>query len=330
MFDSGKLHILLDGQFGSTGKGLYASFLAEFEHIDISISNAAPNAGHTFYFLGKKYVVKHLPVSAFWNKRNTIFLCAGAIIDPDILLQEIEIYDVDPDRIIIHPRAAVIENLDKLNEGAGSAAESLASTQSGVGQALSRKINRSSTLAQGCAKLQPFIREFDLAWHLDQRCTAFMEVPQGLDLSINSGLAYPHCTSREITVASALSDVGIHPSYLGKVFVSIRTFPIRVGNIVREGEIKGYSGPFYQDSVETSWEKLGVKEELTTVTKRVRRVASFSHIQYQRMLKILKPDYILLNFANYLSEDQLQNLLTSLPEVTHLGFGPINLDIISL
>jgi len=33
MIRSGKLNILIDGNFGSTGKGLYASYIASIKHI---------------------------------------------------------------------------------------------------------------------------------------------------------------------------------------------------------------------------------------------------------------------------------------------------------
>jgi len=118
-----------------------------------------------------------------------------------------------------------------------------------------------------------------------------------------------------------MADAQVHPSYLGKVAVCIRTYPIRVGNIVKDGVEIGYSGPFYPDSVETSWEEIGVEPELTTVTGRVRRVATFSMQQYKNMLNHLRPDYVFLNFANYMSDDALRELLEHLPEVTHLGFG---------
>ena len=86
---SGKLNIIIDGQFGSTGKGVLSSYVAANNHIDLAITNGSPNAGHTFYYNNKKYIVKHLPVSAVINKRSTIYLCAGSIINPDILLKEI-------------------------------------------------------------------------------------------------------------------------------------------------------------------------------------------------------------------------------------------------
>jgi len=327
MLKEGKLNILIDGQFGSTGKGLVASYLGWYNHVDLCITNASMNAGHTFYVDNVKYITKHLPITGILNKRSTIYLCAGAIINPEYLLHELEIFNIDPNRVCIHPRAAIIEEQDRKSESKGSV-KKIASTQSGVGSALIRKINRSAKLAGSNELLKSMVKELDLAWLLDQGVIAGMEVPQGFSLSINSGYSYPHCTSREITVTAALSDAQLHPSYLGNVFAVIRTFPIRVGHIVEEGKIVGDSGPFYPDSKETTWEEIGVEKEYTTNTKRVRRVATFSMIEYRKMLKMFHPNYVFLNFANYLDLKNLQKLLRKLPEVTHVCVGPKIKDVL--
>jgi len=198
---------------------------------------------------------------------------------------------------------------------------------SGVGSALVRKINRNATLAKDHLKLQKFIADINVQRLLDEGCTAFMEVPQGMDLSLNHGFAYPYCTSRDITPAAAMNDALVHPKYIGAIAVTLRTMPIRVGNVVEDGKEVGYSGPFYNDSVETTWRKLRIAREYTTRTKRVRRVASFSHTQYHKMLHVMQPDYVLLNFCNYLKRKELEKLLSSLKEVTHLGFGPTYYEI---
>lgn len=328
ILDTGKLNMMLGGQLGSEGKGDLASYIGAMNHIDITISNASSNAGHTFYYHGRKCVVKHLPVSGIINDRSTIYLCAGAIISVKTLLDEMDRYGVDPDRVSIHPRAAIITDDDVAHERDNSSSVAkIASTQSGVGAALVNKIKRSAKLAGSTPELASMVRELDIHQYLNEGCTVFMEVPQGFDLSLN-GPFYPYCTSRDVTVSSAMNDANVHPSYLGKVAVCLRTFPIRVGNIVVDGKEIGFSGPFYDDSVETSWEAIGVEAELTTVTKRVRRVATFSMKQYRRMLSILRPDYILLNFANYMSRADLAELLEKCPEITHLGFSEHYKDIV--
>jgi adenylosuccinate synthase len=326
----GKFNIVIDGQFGSTGKGLLSNYIGVFNHVDIAVSNASSNAGHTFYDAdGKKIIVKHLPVSGIVNKRSLIYLCAGSIIDLTVLLKEIEENDIGHDRMAIHPRAAIISSSDIAEEKTNNGGvKKIASTMSGVGSALVKKINRNTKLAEDTPELAGYVKNIDLHYYMQQNCTVLMEVPQGLDLSLNHGFSYPYCTSRDITVAAAMNDANVHPKYLGKVSVSIRTFPIRVGNIVEDGVEVGYSGPFYPDSVETSWKELRLKKEFTTRTNRIRRVATFSHIQYKNMLNILSPDYVFLNFCNYLPKRKINNLLKELREVTHVGFGPTIADIL--
>lgn len=311
----GKVNLLIDGQFGSTGKGLLASYIGKNNNIDICVSNAGPNAGHTFYRRGRKCVVKQLPVTAITNPTSTIYLCSGAIINIGILLRELKEFNIDTQRLIIHPQAAIISEEDILSEQKGTAVY-ISSTQNGVGKALSRKINRESNIARNYPELSIYIKALPLNTFLNEGQTLFMEVPQGYSLSLNSKF-YPCCTSRNITVSSALNDLDIHPYYLGNTIASIRTHPIRVGNLP-----KGYSGRFYMDSIETSWDELNLPKEYTTNTKRVRRVATFSFKQYEEMLQALRPNYVFLNFCNYINKNTLNTFLKRMPEITHLGFGP--------
>lgn len=333
----GKLSVIIDGQFGSTGKGLAASYAFATEHFDIAIASSSPNAGHTFYDAdGNRHVCRHLPVAGARDRRCTKYLCAGSIIDPRILLEEIERLDVDPGSLFISPRAVAISHEDIAAESAGgSPAEKIASTQKGVGAALARKVMRSAVLAEDHPDLRPFVANIDIMRLLDEGCTALIEMPQGFDLGLNSGFRYPYVTSRDISVASALADALVHPSYLGRTLMTLRTYPIRVGHIVdADGTVRGDSGPFWPDSEETSWEAIGVDPEHTTVTGRVRRVATFSMKQYENVVRHLRPDFVLLNFANYLKDRaELDSFLSRLGRVrpaTHLGFGPQPADLVSV
>lgn len=348
MLHAGRLNITLDGQFGSTGKGLLNAYIAltAAHKPDICISNAAPNAGHTYVdpASGDKRTTFHLPVSGVLCSDSLIYLCAASIIDPELLAREIEQFAIDPARIIIHPRAAILlpeHAAREMDDASGTTA--LASTRKGVGAALADKIARHSgprTAAQYYASYPHgfSIRVLDLDHDLARGATALMEVPQGFGLSINHGLSYPHCTSRDLTVAAALNDAGVHPARLGHVTVSLRTFPIRVGNITDDqGQEIGHSGPFYHDSTEIEWDDLGVMPERTTVTKRIRRIATFSQHQYADMLRQLRPDTVLLNFCNYLrSAHETQELLDGMASTEQLcgvtparlyGLGPACADI---
>lgn len=327
---TGKLSMILDGQFGSTGKGLIAAVIAENCHIDIAVARLSPNAGHTFYHNDKKYVSKLIPVAGIMQENSTIFLSQGCVIDTDILLKEISEYDISHDRIVIHPRAAVITEQDKEEESRKGGLSTIASTLSGAGAARASKIMRKNPLAAGTPCLQRYIHpDFSLQRLLDEDCSALCETGQGFDLSINVGLDYPHCTSIDVIPSAVLADCGLHPKYLGNIMMTVRTFPIRVGNILHEdGSVLGHSGPVYDDSIEMQWEDLKITPELTTITQRVRRVFSFSHKQYERAISAIQPTHVFLNFINYLREQDLSIFSQeNWRKPDYVGYGPFSYQV---
>lgn len=312
--EPGKLNMVVDGQFGSTGKGLISSYIAEYNHIDICISSTSPNSGHTFYVGDEKHIVKQFPIAGILSKRSQIYFSSQSVIDVDVFTREKNKYCISDDRIIIHPNAGIVTSETKTSERNTDLVQ-ISSTLSGTGLARSNKIMR---LVESVASSNPILNQYckllDLWWLLEQGCSAFIETGQGMDLGLDFGSAYPYCTSRDFLPSHILADCGLHPCYLGNIMVSLRTFPIRVG---------GPSGPFYPDSRELSWEDLNVEAERTTVTNKIRRVATFSHSQYQKVLDYYKPDFIFMNFMNYFNDIEGKRFLKSLKRIPdYLGYGP--------
>lgn len=339
------VHVLVDGQFGSTGKGLFASYLAEQAAVngivyDTVVSNAGPNSGHTFYHNGQKVVLKQLPSFAVKTllidktAAPRVVLSAGAIIDPAILAAEAERF---PNlRVLVHPNAAVISQAEKDAEKEGSIA-AVAGTRSGTGAALANKVLRkpeaiARNALPGCRMPgNVSIGTVSPDFFARNRTRHFAEVSQGFSLGLNSEF-YPKVTSRECTVAQALADARIAPQLLSKVYMVARTYPIRVGNV------DGFSsGDCYPDQQETTWEALGVEPELTTVTQRVRRVFTFSYQQMYEAVLANRPDYLLINFMNYLDGEGQRDVISKLGQLVidtgvpfHIltGFGPDNRDVV--
>lgn len=329
------IHCIVDGQFGSTGKGALAAFLAAEAIDDIDFggcfSNAGPNSGHTFYYGDDKHVLKQLPSFAVYHalagKPIPVFLTGGAIIDPAILCAEAERYpNID---ILVHPNAAVIGQEDKEAEHSGSIA-AVAGTRSGTGAVLARKVMRDPSVVFK----QHFVdTHFPKNVILDSYCNRarmrdvynrpyFMEVSQGFSLGLNSRF-YPKVTSRECTAAQGLADAGIAPQALQKVYLSLRTFPIRVGNV------DGFSsGDHYPDQRETTWEEISQQPELTTVTQRVRRVFTFSEMQAEDAILANQPNFVFLNFLNYMDSKGQDELFSKVSELGNFefdilrGYGP--------
>lgn len=341
----GKVSVLVDGQFGSTGKGLLAAYLASQpqNEVQVATTNASANAGHTTRFKDKSkkgFVCFHLPTFGIIQDKSVIYINAGAIIDPEILLGEIEEHNCGK-RIFIHPRAVVIQPEHKDAErDHSSSTTKLGGTQKGCGQALADKVLRKAKLAWQHPVLSKFCTVFDLNDRLSKGQKVSMEIPQGYSLSVN-GPFYPKCTSRNCTVMAGMNDANVHPDFLGPVSMSLRTYPIRVGNIKDEnGEIIGHSGPGYGDQYEITWNDLGVTPEITTVTKRVRRVFTWSDTQFRDATRDNRPDILFLNFVNYFKlPDQFDSLVSKIvkdyrkivgttPDILY-GMGPNVEDVYS-
>lgn len=309
LYERGKASFIIGGQWGSEGKGAAAAWVAaslakEGRSFSCVTTNAGAQAGHTSIHNGVRRVNNFLPTAALiamdHGHTPTIYLNAGAIINSALLLDELNKFIPLGYRhnLIIHPNAAIItDKCIELESDPESPQTHISSTRKGVGAALSMKTMRSGVLAKGVYELQPYVmRDFDLNKLLRSRGTILVEVPQGLGLSLDSEF-YPYCTSRNCTIGRAMDDAGIHPELYGSTLLVLRTFPIRVGNL--EGKS---SGGWYDDQSELTWSQVGREPELTTVTKRVRRVFSFSWQQAKEALVQTRPAVILLTFCDYLED----------------------------
>lgn len=342
----GRASVIFDGQFGSTGKGLAGAWVGEHNIVDWATTNASANAGHTSIVNGKTIICFHIP-SSFLTAREhcqtRIYINAGAIIDVDVLVREIEELGIRRDEIYVNPNAAVILPEDKEAEAdLKSSQAKIASTQKGVGAALARKVRRDGpNLGQYLEKSYRKVNFLPKTVSLNQEmlmnnASVVVEVPQGFSLSLNTSGFYPYTTSRDCTLQQGLSDAGIAPRLFNKSMAVIRTYPIRVGNIMSGDRQIGHSGHVYPDQREISFADIGQPEERTTVTKRVRRIFTFSEKQYSAMLQHSMPDVVFLNFANYMNRTRMQDLITKMAMVEqqlnvrplhYFGYGPASEDI---
>lgn len=321
-------YTLFDGQYGSTGKGLLASVIGEAcgQWVDTVTTNAGPNSGHTGYYRGEKILTQQIPVASVVMGRrslaHTCYLNAGAVIDVRILQREVDAYAVPATELVVHPCAAVVND-----KHIGDMNTNIASTGKGTGPAAIEKMERRTGSVWGVGRTNTgVVRPESLG-----RC--FVETAQGWSLGINSGF-YPYTTHRECSVTQALADLGVSPGAHRRSIVSLRTYPIRVGNTP-----DGWSGPVYPDQKEITFDQIGQKPELTTVTKRVRRLFTWSSRQYREMLLANRPDAVFLNFVNYLPEGERDEFvqervvkpyvlaLGRRPDFVLLGFGPNNEDV---
>lgn len=340
-----KVSLICDLQYGSTGKGLIAGYIAERDAPDTIVTAWAANAGHTYIDAsGRKFVHTMLGNGIVSPNLNKVMIGPGSLINPDNLIREIHQCEdlLGGADIMIHPHAAVITDDHVSIEN--STMTGIGSTKKGVGAALIQKIERNphhtntAVALLGDTPLGQFVvssEQYNAA--LDGSHNILVEGAQGFSLGINNGF-YPYVTSRECTPAQIMVDAGVPVRWLTNVIGSMRTFPIRVANRYDEdGKQIGWSGPHYPDQKEISFDDIGVETEFTTVTKLPRRVFTFSKQQTKEAMRMCQPDEIFLNFMNYMDDDGSVLPLTDFISneckkqggkgVCYLGYGPASTDV---
>lgn len=272
---TGKLSIVVDGLYGSSGKGHLVADLTHEKNNSGPVACVRPGAhqaGHTAIGLdGQAWALRQVPVAAVVNRSAQLFIAAGSEVSPETLLDEVTQLDAAgfdvSSRLNIDGAATWLtqEHIDQENaDGMASG-----STKKGVGAARAARIWRKAQTIDQCPELKPWIVHntghalTDMVrkdWHV---C---IEGVQGNGLNVH-GPTYPNTTSGDCRAIDFLAQCGIHPWSQGvpapEIWVVVRPYPIRIAGA--SGELKG----------ETTWEALGLPAEITTVTKKVRRVGAW-------------------------------------------------------
>lgn len=266
--------VIVGGQYGSEGKGKVVALLARDAASLWLVRCGGPNSGHTVTIDSKNVIMRQVP-SCAEPHTATFCIAAGCVVDESVLLREVEMLEIDQNRIIVDPRAVLVTQDDREAESRNLG--HIGSTCSGTGAALVRRMSRhcdvrlvkdSDAIRHRCRveTIAPLLHQV-----IDDGADVIIEGTQGFALSLLHGSDYPFVTSRDTTAAAFASEVGLSPFDIKSVVMVIRTFPIRVG---------GSSGPFVN---ELTWEEIrtisgapAVFAEYTSVTKKLRRVARFS------------------------------------------------------
>jgi adenylosuccinate synthase len=303
--------IIVGGQYGSEGKGKVTSLYCSQYERPYVVRCGGPNSGHTTCIEGKEIILRQIP-SGVSNPEAILLVAAGCAVDINVLLKEIELLKLDRQRIIVDPRAVIIEDMDHNQER--DAINNIGSTASGTGSALIRRMTRAPNvhLVKDSAILQRYVRVETVSpiLHncLDQGETVIIEGTQGFGLSLLHGPYYPFLTARDTTAAGFTMEVGLSPRQISDIIMVIRTFPIRVG---------GNSGPM---SDEITWENVRhisnaptVIPEYTSVTKRLRRVARFDIEAIKAACRYNRPTSIAI-----MGLDRLDYRNSGVNELSHL------------
>ena len=326
------ISVVVGGQYGSEGKGKVALELARRQGAAAVVRVGGTNSGHTAVdSAGHTWALRQLPVSVLAPDTVAV-LPPGAVIDPDLFLDEVARLGLGPDRVHVSPAATLIAATDKWAEARDGLVERIGSTGSGTGAALARRMterSKSTMLAGDHGALWPFLKDTEelLTGLLDRKARVVIEGSQGFGLSLLHG-DYPFTTSRDTTASAFAAEAGLGPLDVDDVTLVLRTFPIRVA---------GNSGPL---PGEMTWSDIARRArlpsdyvELTTATRKVRRVGSFDPALVRRAIRVNRPTRIVLNHLDYVAPEGVADpeaawFVEEVVEgpigrkVDWLGFGP--------
>jgi adenylosuccinate synthase len=313
------LWVVVGGQYGGEGKGKISAFITQQEGIDICIRCGGPNSGHSFVNEnGDTVLLRQLP-TGFIRPQTRLLIPAGALVDLEVLKYELTSLGLDAKRVGVDRNAMIVEQVDREQEASLHLRERLSSTLCGVGSAVARRAMRGADvkLASEFARQVPWLSDLitDVSEEanvaLDRGKKVLVEGTQGFGLSLYHSESYPKATSRDTTAASFLSEVGLSPLLVTEIVLVFRTFPIRVS-----GE---QAGPLKD---EITWQTLQKEsgypyliQEMTTVSKKVRRVGRFDWELAQRAIQFNRPSRIAINGFDYFSHaDRLVRRIHDLSE----------------
>jgi len=267
--------VTVGGFYGDEGKGKVVAYLSIKDNFDLAArGGVGPNAGHTFIQNGKEYKVRMLP-SAVLNGNTRLLVGAGVLVEPNILLREIQTFNTT-DRTFVDFQCGIIDNVhqdkDKSNDHLKKV---IGTTGSGTGPANADRALRNIKLAKDIPEIALYLEDVSnsINHSIDNNEKVLIEGTQGTFLSLFHG-TYPFVTSKDVTASAICSDVGIGPKKVDDVLIVFKSYVTRVG----EGPLNCEITP--DQAREKNWLEFG------SVTGRQRRSAPFDYDLAKKAIQI--------------------------------------------
>jgi len=325
--------VVVGGFFGDEGKGKIISYLAIKDNPSIIVrGGAGPNAGHTIRDGDKVYKVRMLP-SGFLNKNARVMIGPGVVINPEVLLKEIQDFDAQG-RSFIDKNCGIIEEKHLTSDSKGELKEKIGSTGSGTGPANADRAMRILKLAKDLDSLKPLLVDVpqEISSAISSKQNVLIEGTQGTFLSLWHG-TYPFVTSKDVTASGICADIGLGPKNVDEVIVVFKSYVTRVGTGPLAKELT------LEEAQNKGWSEFG------TVTGRQRRAAEFDFDLARRaimlnsatQISITKLDVLFPECAGKTSyeeiSDEAKSFIKNIEDklntpVTIIGTGPAINDVI--
>ena len=275
--------VTVGGFYGDEGKGKIIAYLAINDNYSVAArGGVGPNAGHTFVQNNKEYKVRMLP-SAVLNKNTQLLIGAGVLVEPNILIKEINEFNA-VDRTFVDFQCGIIEQDHQDRDRKDDHLKSIiGTTGTGTGPANADRSLRKLRLAKDIPDIALYLEDVSnsINYSIDNKENVLIEGTQGTFLSLYHGM-YPFVTSKDVTASAICSDVGVGPKKIDDVLIVFKSYITRVGEGPLAKEIDA------EEAKEKNWLEFG------SVTGRQRRAAPFDISLAKKSIQINSANQIAL------------------------------------
>lgn len=176
------INLVIGSQWGDEGKGKLVDLLGEKADFAVRF-HGGNNAGHTVVVNGKKYPFHLLP-SSILRKNIVGIISNGVIVDPEVLLEEIDNVEKDgislKNKLIISERCHLImpyhKALDEAYENARGK-NKLGTTKRGIGPTFADKVSYNGIRMYELVNWEHFVEKFKFQAKIKNKILKLFNVP---------------------------------------------------------------------------------------------------------------------------------------------------------
>ena len=233
------LTIVVDCQFGDTGKAKVVDFLAK-DYDVVAKFNGGSNAGNTSYVADRKLVLHQVPTGLASNPNSVAYIGNGCVVSLLDLKNEVDLlksFGIEvKDRIFISEDAHVVQGKHR-EQDVSPISSKVGTTGKGIGPCYTDKVKRiGSKILNNMETIKgsfngdvvvvssSFIRD---QIKVGKRVLAMGSQGYGLDVDLGT---YPYVTSSNTTSNAAYVGLALPPNIPSHVYGVAKAYVTRVGN----------------------------------------------------------------------------------------------------
>ncbi len=175
------IQLVIGSQWGDEGKGKIVDMMAEKSDLVVRF-HGGNNAGHTVVVNGKKFPF-HLIPSGILQKKPVVVIADGVVIDPDVLLEEMAIFEKMginlKKKLLISPRCHLImpyhKELDQAYENARGK-NKLGTTKRGIGPVYADKVSYNGIRIYELMNWPLFVEKFKFQTEIKNKILVVFDV----------------------------------------------------------------------------------------------------------------------------------------------------------